>query len=295
MVLEFRRGEYGHLTSRPSPRCGRDWAGEGCCTSGTETRAFTQAGGDYYLCPLSEVQLPPEVLEEYLAPVESGEQPLTDVYREKGEGEWERIAEGYERLEVLTAEVEGQTVIWTERRLVLRSLKQAQAAEAALRARLAKAQCALAALNEKGRGKKRFRDVESLRQAAEALVAQHRVQGLLRLGYEEEVREQPVRGYGGRPASVRQERELAAQWPLGPLCPGLCRGGSANWVGYCGLYLNMACPTTMITNRRPSAAAVKSPFPLSSERSNGEKGQGERGKNFGMRHIGYLPIRWLLL
>ncbi len=173
-----------------------------------QTRAFTQAGGDYYLCPLSEVQLPPEVLEEYLAPVDSGEQSLTDVYREKGEGKRERIAEGYERLEVLTAEVEGQTVIWTERRLVLRSLKQAQAAEAALRARLAKAQCALAALNEKGRGKKRFRDVESLRQAAEALVAQHRVQGLLRLGYEEEVRERPVRGYGGRPASVRQEREV---------------------------------------------------------------------------------------
>ncbi len=185
-----------------------------CKMGALETRAFTQAGGDFYLCPLSEVQLPPEALEEYLAPVWSGGQELTPIHRERENGERERIAEGYERLEELTAEVGAngrspvQTVIWTERRLVLRSLKQAQAAEAAWRARLTKAQSALTALNERGRGKKRFTEVESLQQAAEALVEQHRVQGLLRLSYEEEVRERPVRRYRGRPATVRQEREV---------------------------------------------------------------------------------------
>ncbi|MFN3763864.1 MAG: hypothetical protein ACK4WK_11785, partial [Anaerolineae bacterium] len=51
-------------------------------------------------------------------------------------------------------------------------------------------------------------DVASLQRAAEALVAHHQVQGLLRLGYEEEVKERPVRRYGGRPATVRQEREV---------------------------------------------------------------------------------------
>jgi transposase len=179
-----------------------------CKMGALETRAFTQAGGDYYLCPLSDTQLPPEALEEYLAPLWCGEQELTPIHRERENGERERIAEGYERLELLTAEVDGQTVIWTERRLVLRSLKQAQVAEAALRSRLAKAQQALTALNERGRGKKRFTEVESLQQAAEALVEQHRVQGLLRLRYEEEVRERPVRRYRGRPASIRREREV---------------------------------------------------------------------------------------
>ncbi len=181
----------------------------GDCKMGSlATRAFTQAGGDLYLCPLSETQLPPEALEEYLAPVWRGEQALTPICREKEEGAPERLAEGYERLEVLTAEMDGQAVTWTERRLVLRSLKQAQAAEAALRARLTKVQGALAALNEKGRGKKRFTEVETLRQTAETLVARHQVQGLLRLSYEEEVRERSVRRYRGRPASVRQEREV---------------------------------------------------------------------------------------
>ncbi len=177
-----------------------------CKMGALETRAFTQAGGDFYLCPLSEIQLPPDGLEAYLTPVWTGEQQLTSVYREKENGEPEKIAEGYERLEVLTAVVDGQTVTWTERRLVLRSLKAAQAAEEALRTRLAKAQKALAALNERGRGKRRFSEVESLQQAAEAVVEQHQVQGLLRLSYEEEIQERTGRRYGGQPATVRQER-----------------------------------------------------------------------------------------
>jgi transposase len=181
-----------------------------CKMGALATRAFTHAGGDFYLCPLSETQLPPEVLESYLAPVWAGTQGLTDIYREEENGERARIAEGYERVETLTAEVDGQTITWLERRLVLHSLKQAQAAEAALRARLAKAQDALAALNQRGRGRKRFADVEPLRQAAEAVVERHQVHGLLRLSYEESVHERPVRRYGERPATVRVEREVQA-------------------------------------------------------------------------------------
>jgi transposase len=115
------------------------------------------------------------------------------------------IAEGWERREVRTAQVDGRTITWSERQLVVRSLKQARAMEAALRARLEKA---LAALNERRRGKKRFSDEATLRQAAEAMVARYQVQGLLHLKYEEEVRERPVRRYRGRPATVRQEREI---------------------------------------------------------------------------------------
>jgi len=158
--------------------------------------------------PLSQTQLPPEELEAYLAPVWEGEQELTDIYRQREDGEPERIAEGFERVETLVAEMDGETVTWVERRLVVRSLKQAKRAEKALRARLAKAQAALAALNKRGRGRKRFREVEELRQAAEAIVARYRVQGLLRLGYQEIVHERPIRRYRGRPATVRIEREV---------------------------------------------------------------------------------------
>jgi len=108
----------------------------------------------------------------------------------------------------LVAEVDGETIVWVEWRLVVRSLKQAQRAEKALRTRLAKAQDALAALNKRGRGRKRFTELEELRRVAEAIIARYRVQGLLRLGYQEIVHERPIRRYRNRPATVRIEREV---------------------------------------------------------------------------------------
>ena len=46
-----------------------------CKMAARETRAFLQAGGDAYRCPLAEVQLPPAVLESYLLPVWTEQQP----------------------------------------------------------------------------------------------------------------------------------------------------------------------------------------------------------------------------
>ena len=173
-----------------------------------ETRACVEAGGDFYLCPLSEIQLPEETLEAYLAPVWTEEQGLTPIYRETATDEQDLIAQGFERTETLTAVVDGKTTTWTERRLVIRSLKYAEAAERGLKKRLAKAQQALAALNRRGRGKKRFHEVESLCQAAEAILERHRVQDLLQLSYRETETEHPVRGYAGRPPTMRVERDV---------------------------------------------------------------------------------------
>ncbi len=152
--------------------------------------------------------MPPEALEAYLTPLWQDEQALTPVFQEQENGGREQVAEGFERQETLTAQVDGQIITWTERRLIVRSLKQAHAAETTLRDRLMKAQKALEALNERGRGKRRFPDRDTLRQAAEAVVAQYGVQGLVCMDYEEEVRERPVRRCGGRSARLIQEREV---------------------------------------------------------------------------------------
>lgn len=179
-----------------------------CKMAALETRAFLQAGGDFYLCPLPQTQLSPEELEAYLAPVFAGEQPLTPILREGAEDSQELIAEGYQRREALTTEGEGGPLHWTERRLVVRSLPQAQAAEQALRARLAKAQAALTALTQRRRGQKRFTQAEPLRQAAEAILERERVQGLLRVSVQGSVQQRPVRGYRGQPARLQEERDL---------------------------------------------------------------------------------------
>ncbi len=179
-----------------------------CKLMSLDNRAEIQAGGDYYLGPFSKVQIPDEELEVYLRPVWSGEQSLTPVYRTNAQGEAEQIAAGFEREERLTASVDGEELTWTERRWFVRSFMQAKAATTALRERLDQAQAALEALNERKQGKRHFTEVEPLRQAAEAIVRQYRVEGWLNLSYTEQVQERKVRPYGDRPAEVRIERAV---------------------------------------------------------------------------------------
>ena len=58
------------------------------------TRAFIQNNQDYYLCPLSEKQMPVETLETYLQPIWSGKQAPMPIQRENAAGQLEKIAEG---------------------------------------------------------------------------------------------------------------------------------------------------------------------------------------------------------
>src|SRR5438128_6642798 len=174
-----------------------------------DTRACVQAQQDFYVCPLAAKQMPDEVLEAYLRPVWAGEQALTAVFREQDGGKPEQIAEGYEQSVRLSSEVDGRTIQWTERQLIVRSHKLATAATQALHARLAKAQVELGRLNEHKQGKQRYADGAALQQAAQAVMKRHQVDGLLRVSIEEHVEERAVRAYGDRPASMRFERALS--------------------------------------------------------------------------------------
>ena len=173
-----------------------------------ETRAYIQAQGDYYLCPLPKKQMPDEVLEVYLQPIWANELAPTPIYRKNEAGQPEQIAEGYERSVTLTCEVHGKEPSWTERHLIVRSFQYARASEKSLRTRLAEAQAELEKLNERKQGKKLHRDQDAMQQAAEAILKRHRVSGLLKTTIEEQVEARAVRAYGDRLASVRVEREL---------------------------------------------------------------------------------------
>jgi len=182
-----------------------------CKIMSRETRAYLQSGGDYYLGPFSKVQIPDDTLESYLQPVWAGKQSLTPVYREEENEERVQVAEGYERTENLSATVAGKTVTWVERRLVVRSLAQAHASEIALRARLDKALVALKGLAERRQGKERLTEIATLRNAAEELLKQQDVEGLLTLTYIENVEERAVRSYKGHPAETRVERTVSLE------------------------------------------------------------------------------------
>jgi transposase len=166
-----------------------------CKMAAHDTRAFIALAGDYYLCPLPQVQLGEGEIDEALERVWRGEQALNSVVREREPGKPEFIAQGYEYEVPLSVEVEGKRREWTERRLVVRSVRHAEAAEAALRARVAKAKAQVEALNRRGRGRKRFEDIETLRQAVNAIVQRHRVEDLLWLRYDPHTTTRQVRAY----------------------------------------------------------------------------------------------------
>ncbi len=184
-----------------------------CKMAALSTRAYVQQSGDFYLCPLSGVQVGAATVQQLVAPVQAGTQRLTSIARQSEEEEsTEAMAVGYEYTQQVSLTQDEQTVQWDERVLVVRSLKLAQTQQAALQQRLAKAQADLALLNpsEHKRGKKSLQQVSEVREAAEAIVHRYRVDGLLEVQYHERsVSERPVRRYRDRAAGTRVEREVS--------------------------------------------------------------------------------------
>src|SRR3954447_21376787 len=149
---------------------GRTYVGD-CKMAALATRAFVAAGGDFYLCPLSESQLSRAERHAVLQAVWEGTQALQPVWRPGPEGQPdELVAEGFAVDVPLTATVDTQEVRWTERRWLVRSQGYAQAQAAALDRRLANAAAALRDLPTRKQGKKPLVHAE-LVQAAQAIVA----------------------------------------------------------------------------------------------------------------------------
>jgi transposase len=184
---------------------GRTYVGD-CKMAALATRAFAAAGGDFYLCPLSENQLSRAQRRELLQPVFDGTQALQQVQRPGGPGQPDAlVAEGF-RVDVeLTAQVGDQPVRWTERRWLVRSLAYAQAQQAALERRLQNATQALRGLVVRKQGKKPLFHAE-LMQAAEAIVGREGVEGLLSYTPQAMMTTRTVRAYRDRPA--RQQTEV---------------------------------------------------------------------------------------
>jgi transposase len=182
-----------------------------CKLGALRTRAFIQAGRDYYLCPLSEKQMPKAALEAYLQPVWAGVQATQPIQRLQTDGARETIAEGYECDAALTAAGDGPTQSWRERHLIVRSLQHARAAEAALHIRLTQAQAALEQLTWPRQGKRRLPDRAALQAAAEAIVQRYRVNDLLKLTVTEHNTEHSVRAYGDHPARTAIDQTVSLQ------------------------------------------------------------------------------------
>lgn len=182
-----------------------------CKMASRETRAWIASQGAYYLCPLPQVQLAEGEWKEVFTALERGEVTLSPVCRVSDDNKPERIAEGYERQVPMVVEVQGESQRWTERRLVIRSLRHAKASEATLRARVAQAKAQVEALNQRGRGRKRFEKIDALRSAVNAIVQQHQVADFLWLRYDQHDTSRPVRAYRDRAAGSKIDRQATVE------------------------------------------------------------------------------------
>ena len=192
-------------------RCGLLFVGD-CKMASRETRAFIASRGDFYLGPLPHIQLAEDELDEAIEAISTGEHVLLPVFRKSASADGpELIAEGCERPVSMQVEVAGKPQHWTERRLVIRSIGHAKAAETALRARVAKAKAQVEALNQRGRGRKRFEEIDDLRQVVVEVVQRHQVEEFLWLRYDQRTTRQRIRAYRGRPAGGKEDRQAIVE------------------------------------------------------------------------------------
>jgi transposase len=181
-----------------------------CKMAALQTRAYIAQSGDCYLCPLSATQVPPAQWQQLLEPVWAGTQELIPVYQSGSPGTL--IASGFWKLVLqrATCAVTGREVLWHEQQLMVRSVAHAERHAAVLDAKLAKAQAALLALNERKRGKKRLTG-EGIRTRAADLVQQHGVADLLDVQVQTTTRKVPQRKYQARAAGVRVVAEATVR------------------------------------------------------------------------------------
>jgi transposase len=176
-----------------------------CKMAALQTRASLVAQGDFYLCPLSALQAPPEQVKQEVESKRAQGTPLIEVCRVDEQGASTCIAQGYETVHTVTAQVDGQTQCWQERRLVVQSMSATRAAQAHLQERLQKAQQELAELTTRRQGKARLTTRAQVDEAITAVLKRFRVEGLLRVQIQEHVQERPVRAYRGRSSGVRHD------------------------------------------------------------------------------------------
>jgi transposase len=172
-----------------------------CKMAALATRADVVSHDDYYLMPLPLTGETATDFADWIEAVVTKRQAVNELQRATEDDEKEVFALGYEFNRNLTTMVNGEDVSWTERVQVIQPQALAIKQQKALEDRLRQAEAALRALTPRvGRGQRQYRDEGLLREAINALLAQHQVVGLLSVQWQREAKEETHyqgRGRGG--------------------------------------------------------------------------------------------------
>jgi len=168
-------------------------------------RAYIQNSGDYYLSPLSDVQISGEQVTQLVQQAEEKEAGIQVIQIEQQE-----VGKGFEynvELEVdLEKGGETQTIQWIERRFVVRSKAHAKAQKAALNRRIAKAQADLDVLLIRKQGRQIPKTRKELDQAIQAIVETYQVADFIKVEIHQKTRSRTIRAYASKAA--RKEKTI---------------------------------------------------------------------------------------
>ena len=170
------------------------------------TRATMHKQESYYLCPLSEVQMPRAQLLELLQPLvdETNAIELTPVNRVQADGQVMHIADLFERTVEQCTTIDEKIVTWTERQIFTRSDKYAQSQTKAFLTQLYRAQEEILALNERKQGKPLLTTQAEYEAAVAKILENRRMGGLLTIDFQTTIHTRHVRRYRDNPARVEQ-------------------------------------------------------------------------------------------
>ena len=178
-----------------------------CKMSALATRAHVAGRQHFYLSPLPLTGTTAEVMAEWVTEgiAQDRDGALAQIYRVNHRGEKGLAAEGYELARPCC--LEAGAAPWSERVLVVRSPVHAERQAVGLEKRLAHAEQKLAALTPaRGRGKRQITDEATLVEAMDNVLKAQRVEGLLRIAWEQQIeRHTPYVGRG-RGSAKRPKR-----------------------------------------------------------------------------------------
>jgi len=178
-----------------------------CKLSALATRAYIRWRGHHYLAPLALTGDTGAEMRAWIQDALNGKQTLTPIPIFDDQGQALPKVSDYETTRQCMAQVDGNTLEWTERVFVVYSESYAKAQERGLEQRLATATTKLNTLTPpRGRGKRQIKDEAQLMQAAQVILQAHRVEGLLSYTFERQ-EERHIQFVGrGRGAANRPQR-----------------------------------------------------------------------------------------
>jgi transposase len=173
-----------------------------------ENRGYVVHGEDYYLTPLSFVQLSQKDRGKLIKSRDKS--TYISVLRVEGD-ETVKLGEGFEVEQALEYDLDGQKISWTERRLFVHGTAYAKSQEQSFEKRLSNVLAQIADLPTRKKGKKKLTSEEEYQEAIDKLLKDNSLEGFLETKIQRTETTKSLRAYADKPARTKVESTFSIE------------------------------------------------------------------------------------